>query len=60
MTLALRHPLRHYLRPRWIRAYTTDELQVLLGELRAWLRMLTRVIPGRIGSRISRYRASRT
>ncbi len=52
MTLALRHPLRHYLRPQWIRAFTTKKLQVLLGELGLWLGMVTRVIPGRTGSRI--------
>lgn len=51
-TLALRHPLRHYLRPHWMRAYATDRLQIVLGELRAWLNGLTRLIPGKIGSRI--------
>ena len=52
MTLALRHSLRYYLRPRWIRAYTTDKLTALLGELRMWLWMLTRIMPGRTGSRL--------
>lgn len=50
--LALRHPLRHYLRPRWMRAYAGDRLRIVLGELRTWLNGLTRLIPGKIGSRI--------
>lgn len=51
-TLALRHPLRHYLRPQWLRAFLADRLRLALGEVRAWLRAFAMYIPGRIGSRI--------
>lgn len=53
-TLALRHSLWYYLRPQWMRAYASGRLRLVLGELRAWLNGLTRLIPGRIGSRIRR------
>lgn len=47
-----RHPLRHYLRWRWARAYLADKFHPVAAELRAWINALLMHIPGRIGSRL--------
>lgn len=50
--VVLRHPLKHYLRWSWLKAFLHDRAALVVAEIKMWLCAPLMYLPGRVGSRL--------